>query len=355
LHTGLLDLSRNSRRSKCWPYGLNPIMTTLLTGGSGFLGGWIARALSPVPGELRVLARPSSNLSTLEGLAYTIAEGDLLDPDSLLRAMAGVKRVYHAAGWISFKRRDDDQVRRINYDGTVNLFRAAQAAGVERVVYTASIFALGYATDPSRLVTEDQAFNAGDFLDIAYLRAKRDAEQAAKEAIAAGLPLIRLYPGLCLGPNDLTRSSSAAIDAWLNGRMPAIITGGGICLMDVRDAAAAHVAAMQLGQPGEPYLATGHNVTLTELYSRLQALTGRRPPPLHLPPTLGVPLAGLAERAGILPAFDRAQARLMGHHWWYDSTRAVRELGVTFRPLDETLRDTVDWLRVDAASSASQT
>jgi dihydroflavonol-4-reductase len=332
-------------------------MATLLTGASGFLGSWIARTLAPAPGELRVLARPASNLSALDGVHYSVVEGDLLDPDSLRRAMDGVQRVYHAAGWISFKRRDAERVRRVNYDGTVHLFEAARAAGVERVVYTASIFALGYAEDTKRPVTENQAFNAGDLLDIAYLRAKRDAEQAAEDEIARGLPLVRLYPGLCLGPHDLTRSSSAAIDAWLRGRLPAIITGGGICLMDVRDAAAAQIAAMQHGQPGERYLATGHNLTLAELFERLHRITGRRPPGLRLPPSLGAPLAGLAERAGILPAFDHAQARLMGRHWWYDSARAWRELGIRFRPIDETLRDTVDWLLTSsgAASSASQT
>lgn len=319
--------------------------TTLLTGASGFLGSWIARQLQPQAGQLRVLARPSSNLASLQGLSYEVIHGDLLDPASLRRALVGVQQVYHAAGWISFRRRDAEKVRQVNREGTVNLFEAALVAGVQRVVYTASIFALGYAEDPRRPVTEQHEFNGQDLLDIAYLRAKRDAELAAQEAIERGLPLIRLYPGLCLGPDDLSRSSSAAIDAWLHGRMPAIIKGGGICLMDVRDAAAAHVAAMTHGQPGRRYLATGHNVTLDELFQRLQAITGRRPPPLKLPAALGIPLADLVERLGVLPAIDQAQARLMAHHWWYDSSRAMEELGIRFRSLDETLRATVRWLQ----------
>lgn len=319
-------------------------MTTLLTGATGFVGQWIARTLDPGPGALRVLARRTSDLSALKGLPVEVVEGDLLDGGSLRRALDGVQSVYHAAGWISFKRRDWERVREVNYQGTANLFEAALAAGVERVVYTASIFALGHAEGPGKLVTESQQFNGHDLLDIAYVRAKVDAERAAEEALDRGLPLIRLYPGLCLGPGDTTRSSSAAIDAWLRGRLPAVVSGGGICLMDVRDAAAAQVAAMEQGEPGRRYLATGHNVTLRELFARLQAITGRRRPPLELPPGLAAPLAGVAERLDVLSAFDQAQARLMARYWWYDSARAQEELAVHFRPLEETLRDTVLWL-----------
>lgn len=319
-------------------------MTTLLTGATGFVGQWIARTLAPGPGALRVLARRTSDLSALEGLPVEVVEGDLLETGSLQRALDGVQRVYHAAGWISFKRRDSERVREINYQGAANLFEAALAAGVERVVYTASIFALGYAGGPEQPAAESQQFKGHDLLDIAYVRAKVDAEQVAEEAVARGLPLIRLYPGLCLGPGDTTRSSSAAIDAWLRGRLPAVVSGGGICLMDVRDAAAAHVAAMGQGMPGRRYLATGHNVTLEELFVRLEAITGRRRPPLQMPASLAAPLAGVAEKLNVLTAFDQAQARLMARYWWYDSTRAQEELGVHYRPLDETLRDTVQWL-----------
>ena len=319
-------------------------MTALLTGATGFLGSWIARALNPSPGELRVLVRPTSDLSVLDDLPVEVVVGDLLDRGSLARALEGIERVYHVAGLISFKSSDTGSVRRVNFEGAVNLFDVALQAGVQRLVYTASIFALGCTEEPSRLADEEVDYNLADLLDIAYLRAKRDAELAAQDALAQGLPLIRLYPGLCLGPGDRKRSSSGAIDAWLRGQLPAIITGGGICLMDVRDAALAHLAAMECGQVGRRYLATGHNVTLPGLFSHLAHITGQRPPLLHLPPLLGVPLARVAERLGLFPALDSDQARLMSRLWWYDTACARDELGITFRPLVETLQDTVAWL-----------
>lgn len=319
-------------------------MTALLTGASGFIGSWIAHALAPTPGSLRVLTLPNDDLSALEGLSIDVIEGDLLDPPSLQRAMEGISRVYHVAGLISFRPRDADAVRLVNFDGAVNLFEAALARGVERVVYTASIFALGRAESPQRLANEETTFNAENLLDIPYLYAKRQAELVAQEYIARGLRLVMLYPGLCLGPGDHNRSSSGAIDAWLHGQLPGIITGGGICLMDVRDAALAHIAAMEKGIPGRRYLAAGHNVTLIDLFNRLSRITGRPAPLLRLPPWLGIPGAHLTERLGIFPALDNAQARLMARYWWYDSSRAKEELGVDFRALDDTLKITIDWL-----------
>jgi dihydroflavonol-4-reductase len=285
----------------------------------------------------------------LKGLPFEVVEGDLLDMGSLRRALEGVSRVYHTAGIISFRPRDANIVRRVNLDGTANLFEAALTVGVERVVYTASIFALGHAESSECPADEDAEFNANDLLDIPYLRAKREAELVAQAYIGEGLPLIRLYPGLCLGPGDRNRSSSGAIDAWLHGRLPGIISGGGICLMDVRDAASAHVAAMEKGKPGRRYLAAGHNVTLSNLFERLSCITGIPAPLLRFPPWLGIPATHLTESLGIFPVLDSAQTRLMARYWWYDSARARSELNASFRPLDETLKDAVDWLSANPA------
>jgi dihydroflavonol-4-reductase len=319
-------------------------MITLLTGASGFLGGWIARLLRPEPGALRILARPGSDLSALDGVPSEVVYGDLLDPSSLTTALKDVDRIFHAAGWITFKRRDAEAMQRVNYQGTVNLFDAALSAGVGRVVYTASIFGLGRAADPAHPASEEQAFNAPHLLDIPYLRAKRDAELAAEEFLARGLPLIRLYPGLALGPGDHRRSSTGTIDAWMHGGLPAIVTSGGICLIDVRDAAVAHIAAMERGQPGHKYLAAGHNVTPVELFALLEKMTGRPAPLFRLPPGVGIPLARAAEALGLFPALDEGQARLMACYWWYNDAHTRQELGITYRGLEETLLETVEWL-----------
>ncbi len=320
-------------------------MTILLTGATGFLGGWVARLLAetrPDSLPIRILARPWSDLSRLQGIPYQLAESDLLDTSSLWRALGGVQEVYHVAGLISFRPQDAELVRRINFDGAINLFGMSLAAGIEKMVYAASIFAAGLE---GLSQAGDSLKHATGLLDIPYIRAKWDAEQSAHESMKRGLPLVKVYPGICLGPGDVRRSSTGAVDAWLQGRLPTLITGGGVPVVDVRDAAAALIAGMRAGLPGEPYFATGHNMTLTELFDRLAKMAGRAAPPLRLPPTIGIPLATLAEKLRLPLPRDAAQARLMAHRWWFDPSRATEKLGVHFRPLEETLADTIAWLR----------
>lgn len=318
-------------------------MATMITGGTGFLGGWIARTLARDPeqtGPLRVLVRESSETRRLRDLPIEIVEGDLLDAPSLRRALAGVRFVYHAAGRITFRPDDADAVRRVNYHGTVNLFSAALEAGVERVVYASSIFAVGHTEDQTP-VDSDHVFNGQKYLDIPYVRAKRDAELAARDFITRGLPLIRLYPGICLGPGDVNRSSTRAVAAWVQRRLPAITAGGGVPIIDVRDAAAAQITAMRRGEVGPRYFAPGYNLTGEALFARLATVTNRRPP-LAVSPHLVVPLAYLAERLGLSLPVEAAQARLMAARWWYADSADV--LGFKYRPLDETLRATVEWI-----------
>lgn len=315
--------------------------TVLLTGGSGFVGHWVARSL-PASLHLRLLARPTSDLALLDeaGVAYERVEGDLLEPESLRRALRGADAVIHAAGLISFDRRAAGAVWDNNVRATAALFEAALEAGVSRVVQTASIFALGHAE--RGVVTGEEPFNGAHLLDIPYLRAKWEVERLSQGMIARGLPLVRLYPGLCLGPEDRTRSSSGTIAEWLRGRLPALMRGG-ICFVDVRDAARAHVAALACGGVGERYLLPGYNLSHRELFERLAPLAGRRAPRLTVPAWVGVRGASLLERLMDEPPLRRDVARLMGHRWWFRDDSA--KLGIRYRPLEQTLRATLDGLR----------
>jgi len=320
-------------------------MTTLITGANGFIGSWVTRLLAARGEPLRVLLRPGASTAELDGLPVQIVRGDLLDMRSLEPALLGVEHIIHAAGAISFKRRHAERVRLANFAATASLMHAARAYRVRKVVHVASIFSLGYAPGPDQLATEDNAVKEPELTNIPYVLARVQADQEAQDAHALGLPVVFVYPGVCLGPADHNRSSSGPIDAWLRGGLPALIRGGGICLVDVRDAAAALVAALDRGEPGRRYLVSGHNVTLPGLFEMLEGLAGRPAPRFQLGERIGVPLARAAELLRLFPAVDAGQARLMARLWWYDPARAVQELGVRFRPLQDTLRDTVTWLQ----------
>ncbi len=313
--------------------------TVLLTGSSGFIGQWIARTCPPHY-TLRVLARLASDLSPLQknNIPFERICGDLTDPDTLQQALKGVETVIHAAGWISFDRRHASTVREVNFTGTQSLFEAAVAAGVQKMVYTASIFALGYA-EPAP-VTEQSPFNGGSFLDIPYFRAKVDAEQSATQWIQRGLPLVRLYPGVCLGTGDHRHSSNGFILGWLKGLLPALVSGG-ICFIDVQDAARAHWQALENGVIGARYLAPGYNLTHRQLFKILAHETGRPAPPLTVPGWVGVSGGMLFERLLKHPPLYRDEARLMTKKWWYDDRLTRHALGITYRPLIQTIQDTL--------------
>ncbi len=320
---------------------------TLVTGATGFIGSHLARRLVERGERVRLLVRDPERLAAVglaAGDAVEVARGDLLEPAAVEAALAGVRRVYHVAGLVSTDRRDRERVHRVNHDATVALFDAIRRAGtVERTVYLASIFALGGSED-GRPVDEEVEWNLAG-LGVDYVEAKRLAEVHALRCRDQGMPLVFVYPCFCYGPGDVYRSSSRLIDTHLAGLLVVSLPGGQNA-MDVRDAAEGLVLGMDRGRLGERYIVGGSNVTYAELGRTLARITGRRPPaPVGLPPSL-LGLSGwLAERTLRDPPLDAASARLASRTWYYDDRKARRELGHRSRPLEETLRDAVRWIR----------
>ncbi|MBA3824557.1 MAG: NAD-dependent epimerase/dehydratase family protein [Ktedonobacterales bacterium] len=328
-------------------------MTTLVTGGTGFIGGAVARELAGMGESVRVLARkgepedPAQQISSVEWVA-----GDLLDPVSLRYALEGCDRVYHIAGHVSTHPNERDIVRAVNYEGTINLFDAALAAKVRRVIYTGSIFALGVGAEGAAPADESVTYNLSK-LRAAYFRAKREAELAVDGYGARGLDIVTVYPGFCAGPGDRHLTSSRLIVAYLRRQLPAYLPGG-LCQVDVRDAAHAHVLAMTRGKVGGRYLATGHNVTYRGIFQRLAHITGRTPPTLRLP-VAPLGLAGAAlERLSAKPLLDGGVVQLLHHTWWYNDFKARRDLGIEYRPLEDTYADAVAWFLQQGFITAKQ-
>ena len=328
-------------------------MTTLVTGGTGFIGGAVARELAGMGEPVRVFARkgePEDPDQQIPGVEWVA--GDLLDRVSIRYAMEGCDRIYHIAGHVSTHPRDNAVVRAVNYDGTVNLFDEALAQGVWRVVVTGSIFALGVGAQNAAPADESVAYNLSH-LRAAYFRAKRDADLLIPDYIARGLDIVTLYPGFCAGPGDRHLTSSRLIVAYLRGQLPAYLPGG-LCQIDVRDAAHAHVLAMTRGAAGAKYLATGHNVTYRGIFQRLAHITGRTAPSLRLPiAPLGI--AGLAlEHLSAKPLIDVGVAQLLHHTWWYNDFKARRDLGIDYRPLEDTYADAIAWFLRQGVITAKQ-
>jgi dihydroflavonol-4-reductase len=316
---------------------------TLVTGASGFIGSHLTRALVDRGEQVRVLLRSPERLGpvNLDGGTLDVVTGDLLEPATIPAALEGVKRIYHVAGFISTARRDQDKIHRLNVNITRNLFQAARHRGIDKLVYLASIFALGggRGREPAR---EDVTYDLENF-GVDYFVAKRQAELYARQCAEDGLPLVFAYPCFCYGPGDVYQSSSKLIEMHLKGLLVTAFPGGQNAL-DVRDAAAGLIKAMDRGQVGERYLIGGQNVSNTELGNLLSSITGRPRPRVPVSAGLARMVGRLAERLTSSPPIDEQAAAIACRYWYYDDTKARRELGHSSRPLETTLREAIDWL-----------
>ena len=313
---------------------------TLVTGGTGFIGSHLVRALGRRGDELRLLVREQTSTDHLAAVDFEVATGDVGDPRSIRKAMKGIERVFHVAGTTSLRQRDYERVFKVNVGGVRNVTEEALRAGVERLVLTSSIAAIGPAP-PGETADERQVFTAGK-LGIAYVNAKHEGELEAMRAAARGLPLVIVNPSFVLGPDDPRGTSNELVKRFLQRRIPVYVDGG-LNIVDVRDVAQGHLLADERGEEGERYILGGRNFTLQRLFADLGRIAGVPPPPLKLP---GEPVGAAAtalERIGFPMPASADEIRSATLWWTYRNDKATRELGFKPRPHEETLEDTVRW------------
>jgi dihydroflavonol-4-reductase len=314
--------------------------TTLVTGGTGFLGSHLVSQLAERGDKLRLLIREGRDVSHLDEIEFERADGDVTDRESVRAAMDGVERVFHVAGKTSMRPSDRERVFEVNVGGTRNVMEEALRAGAIRVVHTSSAGAVGPA-EPDGITDESQAFMAGR-LGIAYINSKHDSEAVAMSVAAKGLPVVVVNPTFVLGPDDPSGTSNRLVRRLLLRRIPAYIDGG-LNIVDVRDVARGHLLADERGHEGERYLLAARNFTLQRLFADLSRIAGVPPPPVKMHgQALLAAVEGL-QRAGLPVPVSPDEVR-SGMQWWtYRNDKAVRELGFEPRPHEETLEETVRW------------
>lgn len=316
----------------------------LLTGGTGFIGSHLARALAARGDELRLLVRRQSSASGLNGIEFERVTGDITDRRAVRRALEGVERVFHVAGSTSMRRQDIHKVFEVNLAGTRILCEEALAAGVERLIHTSSAAAVGTAK-PNGRVDETHQYTAARH-GIAYANSKHEAEAEVLRAAAQGLNASIVNPTFVLGPDTPSRSSMDLIRRFLLRQIPMYVDGG-LNIVDVRDIAAGHLLADAHGLPGERYILGGRNFTLQRLFADLSRISGVAPPPVRMPPAVAVGAARFAEQFGLPLPVSGDEAHSASMWWTYSSAKAKRELGFTPRAHEDTLRAAIEWMRDD--------
>lgn len=319
----------------------------LVTGASGHLGANLVRALLVEGRSVRVLAHRGRR--ALQGLPVEIVTGDLLDKACLADACAGVRTVFHLAASVSAGWESPARLHDVNVSGTENVAHACLAARA-RLVHFSSIQALCPAADGTSL-DENAPLVTPDARGVGvYDVTKANAERVVLAAVANGLDATILNPTAVLGPLDLQPSPMGQVLRSLaTGHMPALVSGGFCDFVDARDVASAALAAEKRGRRGERYLLSGTRVSMNELARRWSAVTGRRAPRLAFPMAvvrLAAPFASLYARlrhrrpllTGESLRILRTQPPVVRH-------KAEAELSFAPRPLDETLRDTFQWMK----------
>ena len=325
-------------------------MRTLVTGATGFIGGNLARELCRRGYQVRALVRPGSNTLTIKDTAVETVPGDILDRESLTRAMKGCQTVYHCAAAYTYWANDPDIIHRTNVEGTANVLEAARRAQVDRVVYTSTVSTMGIPNggSPNGALADEETPLEPSHLVGNYKKSKYQAEQVALTMAAEGLPVVVVNPTFPVGPWDVkpTPSGRVVLD-FLLGRIPAYVATG-MNLVDVEDVAAGHILAMEKGRPGERYVLGNQNVTLKELLDMLQDLTGRPAPRWRTPLWLAIGAAyvdnlvegKLLHREPRLPLEGLKVSRTP---MYVDCRKAVEELGQPQRPVEAALEKAVRW------------
>lgn len=319
----------------------------LITGGTGFLGAHIVRKfLEQGAKNIRVMA--SRVPEWMQDAGVKAVEGSVTDSEDVGRACKGVSAIFHLAGKVSRDNDDAAAMNKIHLAGTRLLCEAAKEAGVTTMLLASSSGTIAVSADDERF---DETFPppVDVFSRWAYYASKYYQERTALENFDGdGRRLVILNPSLLLGPDDERLSSTRPVLDFLARKIP-YSPGGGLNFVDVRDTAAAFISALEKGRHQEKYLLGAANMTFADLFARLERLSGVSAPMLRVPKRLALTGSGIIESVfrnwGKESPIVTNEVEQAEYFWYFDSSKAIEELGFAPRDVQETLNDTISYLR----------
>jgi dihydroflavonol-4-reductase len=321
-------------------------MKAFVTGATGFVGSHVAHVLAEQGADLRLLVRSGSDPKNIQQLNADRVVGDLCDPESIDRAMAGCDVVFHVAADYRLWVRDPAQMYRANVEGTRTILQAARKNRVRRVVYTSSVATMGFTVknDP---VDESSPVSLENMIGH-YKRSKYMAEEVALAAGRDGIDVVVVNPSTPVGEQDIkpTPTGRIVVD-FLKKKFPAYVDTG-LNLVDVRECARGHVAALEKARSGERYILGGENLTLKQILDKLAAITGLPSPRVRLPYAIAL-ASGVVDTVvtGVVlrrePRVTIDAVRMGRKKMFVSSAKGERELGWKAVPVDAALRRAVQW------------
>lgn len=330
--------------------------TAFVTGATGFVGSHVALILLENGWKVRALKREHPVHPWLRARDIDWRTGDLKDFHGLRRAMADCETVFHVAADYRLWAKNPAEIYANNVVGTTNVLQAAIEQGVDRVIYTSSVGALGLNPDGTP-ANEETPVCLEDMVGH-YKRSKFLAERKAEEFARQGLPVVVVNPSTPIGPGDHkpTPTGKIIVD-FLNGKMPAYLNTG-LNLVHVRDVAQGHLLAMERGRIGHKYILGNQNMTLAGIFRLLEQISHLPAPRFRLPyrPVLCLAYINsvLSKITGSEPVIPFEGVKMAKRHMFFDSSKAIRELGLPQTSVQCALEEAVEWYETNGYIAGSK-
>ncbi|GHO92133.1 dihydroflavonol-4-reductase [Reticulibacter mediterranei] len=334
-------------------------MKAFVTGSTGLLGNNLVRLLVEQGHEVKALARSRKKAELLfAGLDVDIVEGDMLDIPGFAAAMEGCEVLFHAAAYFRDYYQPGDHWKlldAINIQGTHTLLIEAERHGIQRVIYTSSSTVIG--AQPSGQDADESTPSGQETQWNLYAKSKLLAEKAVYQFLQNhSLPVVLILPALMFGPGDIGPTSTGLmVQNFIARKIPGIIDAG-FSVVDARDVAQAMLAAVEKGKSGERYIVGGRYLDMAEIFQKLEQASGVPSPRRTLPYSVTLIIAWLSETIARIThqttLMTRDSVRTSHLKRRVSSQKALHELGIIFRPVEETLRDEIDWYRAHSSKLA---
>ncbi len=326
-------------------------MTILVTGSTGFVGGALCKALCEQGHTVRAFHRASSDLTLLKGLDVEHVIGDLTQPETIRQAMQGVDTVFHAAAMLGSPKQSS-RMYTVTVEGTESVLEAALEAGVNRLIHTSSVLAMGIPDRPSEQkhpdeclwMNENHTWNyRPDFHPYGY--SKYLAELEVQKAVAAGLDVVIVNPTYIIGAGDIYRKTTSLVVQVKKSKVP-LVPSGGINVVHIEDVVKGHLAAWKLGKTGQRYILGGENLTLMHLVHKIAAVVEGNAPnilfPGHLARRFASPISWLVNLWDLPLSTDLI--RLAGYGFYYNTEKSRQVLNLDApKTTEEAIRSAYDW------------
>lgn len=322
-------------------------MKVLVTGATGFLGGWLVRRLLDEGHVVRIIKRKSSPLDELEGLKLDIMPGDVTDIASVSEASRDIDTVFHLAGLVAYTRSQRQAMENVNVGGTKNVIEACISQRVRKLVYVSSVTAIGASFDGKTPLNENSPFNI-HHLNLGYFETKHAAENIVTAAATSGkINAVSINPSTIYGPADAKKGSRNTQVKVAKGKFP-FYPPGGVSVVAVEDVIDAIMAAWVKGKNSERYIISGENLLIKDVFDLIAHEAGVKPPHIRLSKQVIFSIGkvgDLLEKIGKKGPINTENAWTSVLYHWFDSTKAKRELGLNPKPAAYAIHNSVRWMR----------